>query len=198
MLEVYVPEWEPLLNLAPDHVDDFMWMFSVELKDGTRLQAYKHYWTRGYLHIDNLGRAFVNVGREKYCEVTPAWLLSRVVREAIPLDAVSYIVRQNVEYEGEPPAVRWTRSATRHRVSRERSGYVVEHCGLRFTERTPFGHNDPTWDDERVLFFGPDSEGIELEVVAVEIDEENFLVIHAMRLRDRYKAAYEEATRWRR
>lgn len=52
MLDARAPEWEPLLNFAPDHIDDFMWMYSVDLKDGTRLQAYKHYWTRRYLHLD--------------------------------------------------------------------------------------------------------------------------------------------------
>lgn len=83
MLPVDVPEWEPLLNSAPDHVHDFMWMYSVELKDGTRLQAYKHYWTRGYLHLDNLGRSFVYTDRERYREVNLAWLLSRVLREAL-------------------------------------------------------------------------------------------------------------------
>jgi hypothetical protein len=39
MLRVDGPEWEPLFNLAPDHVGDFMWMFAVQLADGTRLQA---------------------------------------------------------------------------------------------------------------------------------------------------------------
>ena len=194
MLPVDVPEWEPLLNVAPDHVDDFMWMFSVGLKDGTRLQAYKHYWTRGYLHLDNDGRAFVFVGRERYREVAALWLVSQVVREALPTDTFEYIVRQNVE--DEKPIAHWTRSATRHRVSRERSAHVVEHCGLCFRERIPFDDDDPTWRDERVLFFGPDLEGVELEVVAVEVDEEEFLVIHAMKLRERYLAAYEEARRW--
>lgn len=147
MLPVDVPEWEPLLNFAPDH----------------------------------------------YRRVHPAWLLSRVLNEA-PVDPIDYFVRQN--YEDEDPIVRWTRSATRHRVSRERSGHVVKNCGLRFKERVGLRGDDPTWEDERVFFFGPDADGIDLEVVAFEVDLEEFTVTHAMELRDRYRAACEEARRW--
>jgi hypothetical protein len=60
-LKVDAPEWEPLLNLAPDHVVDFMWMGAVLLADGTRIHVYKHYWTRDYLHLADDGRAFVFV-----------------------------------------------------------------------------------------------------------------------------------------
>ncbi|HET7507797.1 MAG TPA: hypothetical protein VFJ53_05510 [Solirubrobacterales bacterium] len=80
MLSVRDPEWEPLLNLAPDHVGDFMWMFTVLLTDGTRLQAYKHYWTRGYLHLDNEGRTFIYAGRDRYEEVDPHRSLRQVLQ----------------------------------------------------------------------------------------------------------------------
>ena len=55
------PEWGPFLELAPDHVDDFMWMFEVELESGLRLHAYKHIETRKYLHLDKEGRAFAYI-----------------------------------------------------------------------------------------------------------------------------------------
>jgi hypothetical protein len=90
MLSADEPEWEPLLNFAPDHVIDFMWMFTVVLTDGTRLQAYKHYWTRDYLHLDNEGRTFLYAGNERYEEVNPPWLLTRILGEE------RYPVRQNV------------------------------------------------------------------------------------------------------
>jgi len=45
-------------------------MYAAELTDGTRLQAYKHYWTRDYLHLDDEGRAFIYVGQERYEEST--------------------------------------------------------------------------------------------------------------------------------
>jgi hypothetical protein len=42
MLRGETPNWKPLLDLEPDHVDDFMWMFEVELDGGARIHAYKH------------------------------------------------------------------------------------------------------------------------------------------------------------
>ena len=53
------PVWEPLLGLARIYVDEFMWMGEIELEHGVRLQAYKHYWTRRYLHLDGEGKAWL-------------------------------------------------------------------------------------------------------------------------------------------
>jgi hypothetical protein len=77
------PEWEPLLKLAPEVIDDFMWMFEVELEDGHRVQAYKHYWTRRYLHLDETGRAFVYTEDDHYQQVGTAWLLDMVVLRSL-------------------------------------------------------------------------------------------------------------------
>jgi len=64
------PDWDPLLKLLAEYlVADFMWMHEVELKDGTRLQAYKNRETRRYLHLTSDGRAFEYCGEEKYREV---------------------------------------------------------------------------------------------------------------------------------
>jgi len=191
MLSADEPEWEPLLNFAPDHVGDFMWMFAVVLTDGTRLQAYKHYWTRDYLHLDNEGRAFLYAGNERYEEVNPPWLFTRIL--GVELEE-RYSVRQNVWPEN--PNIRFTRSATKHRISRERSLYVIGQCGIQFVER----RRSDNWEygaDKRVFFFGDDLEGVALEVVAAENVEEDFTVIHAMNLRDEFSALYEEAKEWR-
>jgi hypothetical protein len=191
MLSAHEPEWEPLLNFAPDHVVDFMWMFAVQLTDGTRLQAYKHYWTRDYLHLDNEGRTFIYAGNERYEEVNPPWLLTRIL--GVELEE-RYSVRQNVWPED--PAIRFARSATKHRISRERSLYVIEHCGIQFVER----RRSDNWGygpDKRVFFFGDDLEGVAMEVVTAESVEEEFTVIHAMNLRHKYLGLYEEAKRWR-
>jgi hypothetical protein len=51
--------------------------------------------------------------------------------------------------------------------------------------------------DERLLFLGDDEEGVALEVMAVELQVGGLYVIHAMDLRERYRAPYEEAKRWR-
>jgi len=78
-----------LLELAPGHIDDFMWMFEVELESGLRLHAYKHIETRKYLHLDKEGRAFVYLWPEEiidtdepgsYREVDPQRILREVLR----------------------------------------------------------------------------------------------------------------------
>lgn len=191
MLPSHEPEWEPLLNLAPDHVVDFVWMYAVELTDRTRLQVYRHCWTRDYLHLGEEGQAFVYVGNERYEEVNPPWLLRRVLREELER---RYSVRQNVWPE--VPVIHFARSATKHRVSRERSLYVIEHCGIQFIERrrSPNRHGP----DKHVLFLGDDLEGVALEVLAAENEEEEFTVIHAMNLRTRFLGLYEEALQWQR
>jgi hypothetical protein len=191
MLSAPEPEWEPLLNFAPDHVGDFMWMFAVELTDGTRLQAYKHYWNRNYLHLDNEGRTFIYAGNDRYEEVNPPWLFMRILE--VELEE-RYSVRQNVWPE--EPRIRFARSATKHRISRERSLCVIEHCGIQFIERRrsegPWGHAD-----KHVLFLGDDLEGLALEVLTAESEEEEFTVIHAMNLRAKFSGMYEEAKEWR-
>jgi hypothetical protein len=190
-LRVDAPEWEPLLNLAPDHVIDFMWMGTVQLVDGTRLQVYKHYWTRNYLHLSEDGRAFIFVPKTRYEEVNPPWLLMWVLRKERDPEA-RYSVRQNVWPE--ESQIKFARSATKHRISRERSLYVIEHCGMPFVER--HWRSTGSEPDRRVTFFGNDLEGVALEVVAAELEEEEFMVIHAMDLRDRHRAFYEEARAW--
>lgn len=52
--------------------------------------------------------------------------------------------------------------------------------------------------DKRIGFFGDDREGVAIEVMAVEREEDEFLVIHSMNLRDRFRGYYEEARQWRR
>ena len=190
-LRVDAPEWEPLLNLAPDHVVDFMWMGTIRLVDGTRLQAYKHYWTRRSLHLAEDGRAFVFVPKTRYEEVNPPWLLMRVLE--LDLDPeLRYSVRQNVWPE--EARISFARSATKHRISRERSLYVIQHCGLQLVDR--FWNRATSGVDRKVYFLGDDLEEVALEVVAAEAAEEDFRVIHAMEVRKRFRGLYEEARSW--
>lgn len=191
VLKVDAPEWEPLLNLAPDHVGDFMWMGTVQLTDGTRLQMYKHYWTRGYLHLSEDGRAFVFVPKTRYEEVNPPWLLMRVLRQHIDPD-LRYSVRQNVWPE--KAEITFARSATKHRISRERSLYVVEHCGLQLVDRA--WRRKTSGVEKRVVFIGDDLEGVALEVIVAEEVEEKFVVLHAMNMRNRFRGLYEEVRKW--
>jgi hypothetical protein len=71
--------WEPLLGLAPEEVDAFMWMFELELDDRTQVQAYKHRWTRRYIYLDHQGRAYDEVRRNRFEEVDPRLLLEEVM-----------------------------------------------------------------------------------------------------------------------
>jgi hypothetical protein len=192
-LPVRAPEWEPILNLAPDHIDDFMWMYAVELADGTRLQVYKHYWTRNSLHLDGGARAFVLIEPDRYEEVEAEWLLARVLRDDFFSKEDGSFVGHN--YDHEEIQLKWTRAATKHRITRERSRHVIEHCGLWFWRRGPRSRCSGG-EDDRVMLFGDDAEGVPLEVFAVEGAEDALLVIHAMDLRDRHRWLYEEVVRW--
>lgn len=88
--------------------------------------------------------------------------------------------------------MRWARSATRHRISRRRSQYVIDHAGLRFRVPPPHGSGD-----DRLLYLGDDENGVALEVMAVELQSGELYVIHAMPMRRKYQMEYEEAKRWR-
>jgi hypothetical protein len=181
------PNWEPLLELAPEEIDDFMWMFEVELEDGAMVQAYKHWWTRGYVHLDFAGRAFVFTEDNLYAEVDGEKLLAAVLRGR---ESRAEIVRDNGWVDD--GKITWARSATRHRVSHEDAAYVIEHAGLCFegVERCD-GLPPP------LFFFGADSGGRELEVVAVELSGDRLRVIHVSTLRDRFGIDYLEALGWR-
>ena len=90
----------------------------------------------------------------------------------------------------------WARSATRHRISHERSQHVIEHCGLRFEQ--PPSAGAPAGADPRLVYLGDDPAGVALEVMAIELEDGSLLVIHAMPLRDRYRQQYQEAKKWQR
>lgn len=187
------PLWQPLDELAPEHVSDFGWRYEVELKDGTRLHAYKHHRTRRYLHLDRSGRAFVlSWGTDfesvlEYEEVNPQWLLCLALegREVT-------IVGQ--KFSAELKRLSWARSATRHRISRERARQVIENVRLVLKEDPPLGA--PAHASIRLVFLGTDKRGCRLEVMAIQ-RKDGLRVIHAMSLRKRYQTDYEEVQKCR-
>ncbi len=77
------PDWAPLeAVLGSDELcAHFMWMFDVELTGGTVLNAYKHRWTRGYLHLAPDGRAFWYVGDQGYNRVDLHTAIAAVFRD---------------------------------------------------------------------------------------------------------------------
>jgi hypothetical protein len=79
--------------------------------------------------------------------------------------------------------IRWARSATRHRISRKRSGNVVATANTIIRQPAPDGS---PLADERLVFLGADEDGELLEVMAVEIDA-GLLIIHAMKMRAKYQ-----------
>lgn len=72
--------WAPLLELAPDDIGAFMWMFEGELEDRTPVQAYKHRGTRQYIFLDHEGRAFDEIRPDRFEEIEPRLLLEEVMR----------------------------------------------------------------------------------------------------------------------
>jgi hypothetical protein len=79
--------------------------------------------------------------------------------------------------------VRWAKSATKHRISRERSGHVINTTHTIIREPAP---KDSQLEDDRIVFLGPDPNGVMLEVMAIEI-EQGLLIIHAMKMRRKYR-----------
>ena len=90
--------------------------------------------------------------------------------------------------------VRFARSALKHRVARSRILHVIGH--LRFEQSPPAG--GPAGQTVRLVYLGDDAAGIALEVMAVELSDGDLLVIHAMPLREKYRAQYKEAKQWQR
>lgn len=80
--------------------------------------------------------------------------------------------------------IRWARSATRHRINRDRCRYVLKTATTIIRQPPPA--RSPLKDD-RIVFLGADREGVLLEVMAVQT-RAGLLVIHAMRMRPRYRS----------
>jgi hypothetical protein len=78
--------------------------------------------------------------------------------------------------------IRWARSATKHRVSRKRSAYVVQTATTILSQPAPVGSR---LISDRLVFLGADEDGAMLEVMAVETDH-GLLIIHAMSMRAKY------------
>lgn len=85
--------------------------------------------------------------------------------------------------------IRFAPSAERHGISPDRARYVVEHCPA------PLYSPEPD-EEDLVIFLGPDAHGVPLEVMGIELADGDLLVIHAMRLRQKYRDAFERVMEW--
>jgi hypothetical protein len=88
-------------------------------------------------------------------------------------------------------SVRFARSATRHRISKDHIRYVIANYRVRFEEPPP-DRGSAKARSTRVVYLGDDARGRALEVMAVEGKHGVLLVIHAMELRDKYRKRYED------
>jgi hypothetical protein len=78
--------------------------------------------------------------------------------------------------------IQWTRSATKHRISHARSEHAITNAVAIIDQPTP---DQSLGRDDRIVFLGPDQDGVMLEVMAVETAA-GLLVIHAMKVRRKY------------
>jgi hypothetical protein len=89
--------------------------------------------------------------------------------------------------------VRFARSATRHRITKDSIRHVIARYRVRIEESPPAG--GPASLSARLLYLGEDAKGQELEVMAVLLESGQQLVIHAMPMRAKYRRRYEEVER---
>jgi hypothetical protein len=76
------PNWGPLEAMVGEELaGEFMWMFQVDLADGTAVHAYKHICTRRYLHLAEDGRTFAFTHSGRYWMVDPFDLLMAVFED---------------------------------------------------------------------------------------------------------------------
>jgi hypothetical protein len=186
------PDWRPLIDLAPEHAADFMWVYAARLESGALIQGYKHRGTRCHLFLDAAGRAFACHALHLYRSVDRLALLVDVLTGVELYLEPRYIVRHNAlaDYRD----VKWTRAATRHRISRERVRDALAGRCIYLVEpprREELRHRGP-----RRVFLGEHGDGVRLEVMAVLLEGGALLVIHAMPMRERYRREYEEAGEW--
>lgn len=75
------PDWRPLARVVGEELlATFMWMHEVVTPLGRSFHAYKHIYTRRYVHVDLEGRAFLHLGGERYLPVDLATVLELALR----------------------------------------------------------------------------------------------------------------------
>lgn len=76
--------------------------------------------------------------------------------------------------------IRFHNSAAKHGIAPARARYVIEHC------LCPLYSDDPA-EKDLVTYLGFDEQGVPLEVIGIELSDGGLLVIHVMRLRQKYE-----------
>ena len=86
-------------------------------------------------------------------------------------------------------------SALKQGVTEAQIEYVIAHCGLVFDEPAPLESTIPY---DRSVYLGDDQRGVALEIAAIGLDNGDLVVVHAMKLRKKYRDRYNEALPYRR
>lgn len=82
-------------------------------------------------------------------------------------------------------AIEFSPSASRHGIGHARVRHVIASCACPL--HPPDGDMS---SEDLVVFLGPDDRGVPLEVAAIELENGDLFVIHAMRMRQKYAAEY--------
>jgi hypothetical protein len=88
-------------------------------------------------------------------------------------------------------AIRFASSAGRHGIAEDRIRYVIARTAVVL-----YPPADDEGEPDRIVYLGPDGNGVPLEVVALELATGDLLVIHAMRMRRKYRDHYLQVLRW--
>jgi len=91
--------------------------------------------------------------------------------------------------------IKWTVSARKHGISEDSSRYVIEHCGQYLKIPAP-PHSPASLNASRRLYLGDDENGTPLEVIAILVQLDELLVIHAMEMREQFRKRYLEVKKW--
>jgi uncharacterized DUF497 family protein len=89
--------------------------------------------------------------------------------------------------------IRILSTARKHGITNLQIRFAISHCGLTFVQSP----SDDLTEPDRVLVLGDDHAGVPIEILAIEDDSGGLVVIHAMKMRRRYRRQYEEALVWR-
>lgn len=79
------------------------------------------------------------------------------------------------------------RSALKHGITRTQIAHASDHL-------VTLADLDPESDPPKVLIIGPDSSGNLLELIALVLQGDELLIIHAMRLRPQFLALLPDPT----
>jgi hypothetical protein len=89
--------------------------------------------------------------------------------------------------------IRILSSAHKHGITNAQIHFAISHCGLTFVQPPP----DDLGEPDRMLILGDDQARVPFEILGIQDDSGDLVVLHAMKMRRRYRRQSEEALPWR-